>query len=65
MRALRRGHATPRVVKYCAPGAVGLPANYPLNLVLNLALNVVDLGKLVFRGSPFDSCCNQLYTSDV
>ena len=61
MRALRRGHATPRVVKYCAPGAVGLPAYYPLNLVLNLALNVVDLGKLVFRGSPLDSCCNQLY----
>ena len=45
MRALRRGHATPRGVKYCAPGAVGLPTNYPLNLVLNLALNVVDLGK--------------------
>ena len=60
MHALRRGHATPRGVKYCAPGAVGLPANYPLNLVLNLALNVEDLEKLVFRGSPFDSCCNQL-----
>ena len=61
MHALRRGHATPRGVQYCAPCAVGLPANYPLNLVLNLALNVLDLGKLVFRGSPFDSCRNQLY----
>ena len=61
MHALRRGHATQRGVKYCAPGAGGLPANYLLNLVLNLTLNVLDLGKLVFRGSPFDSCRNQLY----
>ena len=61
MHALRRGHATPRGVKCCAPGAGGLPANYLLNLVLNLALNVLDLGKLVFRGSPFDSCRNHLY----
>ena len=61
MHALRRGHATPRGVKCCAPGAGGLPANYLLNLVLNLALNALDLGKLVFRRSPFDSCCNQLY----
>ena len=63
MHALRRGHATPRGVKCCAPGAGGLPANYLLNLVLNLALNALDLGKLVFRGSPFDSCRNQLYAT--
>ena len=62
MHTLRRCHATQCGVKYCAPGAGGLPANYLLNLVLNLTLNVLDLGKLVFRGSPFDSCCNQLYS---
>ena len=61
MHTLRRCHATQCGVKYCAPGAGGLPSNYLLNLVLNLTLNVLDLGKLVFRGSPFDSCCNQLY----
>ena len=61
MHTLRRCHATQCGVKYCAPGAGGLPANYLLNLVLNLALNALDLGKLVFRGSPFDSCRNQLY----
>ena len=50
MHALRRGHATPRGVKCCAPGAGGLPANYLLNLVLNLTLNVLDLGKFTREG---------------
>ena len=42
MHTLRRCHATQCGVKYCAPGAGGLPANYLLNLVLNLTLNVLD-----------------------